>query len=65
MGETEKRKCINVNYMYDDPINETAFRSDVNRIETSNKMSIKPPQEGEIIQVQDFCCVTTPFQKTM
>ena len=50
MGETTKSYCVNVNYMLDDVMYQTAFRSDVNRIETSNKMSIKPPQDGEIIQ---------------
>ena len=43
MGEMTKNYCLNVNYLIEDPVYETAFRSDVNRIETSKKMSIKPP----------------------
>ena len=48
MGDSgPKSACINVNYLINDPVYQTAFRSDVNRIESSNKMSIKPPQDGE------------------
>ena len=65
MGDQTKSYCINVNYLINDPVYQTAFRSDVNRIETSNKMSIKPPQEGESPQSHEFCNVTTSFQKTM
>ena len=42
MGEGVKSYCVNVNYMLDDPVYATAYRSDVNRIETAGKMSIKP-----------------------
>lgn len=62
---TSKSHCINVNYLIEHPVYETAFRSDVTRIETSGKMSIKPPQEGEIVQPHEFCNVTTSFQETM
>ena len=65
VGDQPKNYCINVNYLINDPVYQTAFRSDVNRIETSNKMSIKPPQEGESPQSHEFCNVTTSFQKTM
>lgn len=61
MGDHAKNYCINVNYLIDDPSYRTAFRADVNRIETSNKMSIKPPQEGEVPQSHEFCNVTTSF----
>ena len=61
LGETPKSYCINVNYLIDDPVYQTAFRSDVNRIESSNKMSIKPPMDGEIAQDHEFCNVTTSF----
>lgn len=46
--DTQKQmtKYINVNYMLCDPIYETAYRSDVRRVETSGNMSIKPV-EGE------------------
>lgn len=50
MGDAPKNFSINVNYLIEDPVYESSFRSDVNRIETSGKMSIKPPQEGEIVQ---------------
>jgi len=48
MGDQPKNYCVNVNYLIDDPVYRTAFRADVNRIESSDKMSIKPPQEGEL-----------------
>ena len=65
MGESVKSFCINVNYLLDDPVYATAFRSDVNRIETSGKMSIKPNVDGELAQPFEFCPVTTSYQKTM
>ena len=66
MGDAPaKSYCLNVNYLIEDPMYATAFRSDVNRIETSNKMSIKPAAEGDIVQPHEFCNVTTNFQKTM
>ena len=61
MGDAPKNYCLNVNYLISDPMYETAFRSDVNRIETSGKMSIKPREEGDIVQDHDFCNVTTNF----
>ena len=61
MGETAKNHCLNVNYLLDDPVFATAFRSDVNRIETSHKMSIKPAIDGESQQPHEFCNVTTNF----
>ena len=61
MGEGVKSYCLNVNYLLDDPVYATAFRSDVNRIESSNKMSIKPDAEGDISQVYEFCPVTMTF----
>jgi len=50
MGDVPKSYCLNVNYLIDDPVYRTAFRSDVNRIQTSVKMSIKPPNETEVAQ---------------
>lgn len=50
MGDVAKSYCLNVNYLIDDPVYRTAFRSDVNRIQTSDKMSIKPPNETEVAQ---------------
>ena len=65
MGEGAKSHCVNVNYLVDDPVFATAFRSDVNRIETTNKMSIQPNKDGDVQQAHEFCNVTTSFQKTM
>jgi len=48
MGDSVKNYCLNVNYLLDDPVYATAFRSDVNRIESSGKMSIKPSADGDI-----------------
>ena len=61
MTGVTKNYCVNVNYLIDDPMYRTAFRSDVNRIETAGNMSIKPPTEGEILQAQEFCNVTSTF----
>lgn len=48
MGEGVKSYCVNVNYLLDDPVYATAYRSDVNRIETAGKMSIKPNVDGDL-----------------
>jgi len=42
MGEHPKKLSVNDNYLIEHPVFETAFRSDVNRIEATGKMSIKP-----------------------
>ena len=65
LGDATKNCCLNVNYLIDDCVYQTAFRSDVTRIETSKKMSIKPLQDGEMPQSHEFCNVTTNFQMTM
>ena len=65
MGEGAKSHCVNVNYLVDDPVFATAFRSDVNRVETTGKMSIQPNKDGDVQQAHEFSNVTTPFQKTM
>lgn len=51
---------INVNYMIVDPVFETAYRSDVQRVETNNKMAIKPNEE--FTRDEDFNCVSTSFR---
>jgi len=61
MTEHTKSYCINVNYLIEDPMYASAYRSDVNRIETSDKMSIKPAAEGDISQDHEFCNVTADF----
>jgi hypothetical protein len=50
---------VNVNYLMVDPVFETAYRCDVKRIETSDKMAIKP--EDEFKRDEEFCNVTTSF----
>jgi hypothetical protein len=50
---------VNVNYLIVDPVFETAYRCDVRRIETSEKMAIKPADE--FLREEEFCNVTTPF----
>lgn len=59
-GDKECQQYINVNYLICDPVYETAFRSDVNRVETSNKMVIKPSEE--FTRDEEFCNVTTSFK---
>jgi hypothetical protein len=53
------KSFVNINYLVDDPVFETAYRCDVKRIETSNKMAIKP--EDEFKREEEFCNVTTSF----
>jgi hypothetical protein len=50
---------VNVNYLIVDPVFETAYRCDVRRVETSEKMAIKPADE--FLREEEFCNVTTPF----
>lgn len=47
-----------------DPIYETAYRSDVRRVETSAKMSIKPV-EGQLQREQEFNPVTITYRELM
>ena len=63
MADGNWSKYINVNYLLADPVFETAHRSDVNRIETSAKMSIKPQEEH--VREEEFPCVTTSYKKTI
>ena len=51
---------VNVNYLIMDPVYETAYRSDVQRVESSNKMAIKPNEE--FTRDEDFNNVTTSFR---
>lgn len=56
----ESQMYINVNYLICDPVYETAYRSDVQRIESNTKMSIKPNEE--FTRDEDFNCVSTSFR---
>lgn len=51
---------VNVNYLIVDPVYETAFRADVQRVETQAKMAIKPSEE--FTRDEDFNNVTTSFR---
>ena len=64
-GDMVKTCTLNVNYLITDPVYETAFRSDVKRIETAGNMAIKPPPEGEMTQNHEFIPVTTSFKDTI
>ena len=50
---------VNVNYLIADPVFETAYRCDVRRVETSEKMALKPGDE--FLREEEFCNVTTSF----
>lgn len=51
---------VNVNYLICDPVYETAFRADVQRVESAAKMAIKPNEE--FTRDEDFNSVTTSFR---
>lgn len=67
MPDTQEKvqKQINVNYLLDDPVFSTVFRSDVTRIETKEKMAVKPLGEGEQPQRHEFCNVTTSYKELL
>jgi len=58
-GENGKLRFMNVNYLVEDPVYETAYRCDVNRIETREKLAFKPAEE--FMKEEEFCNVTTTF----
>jgi hypothetical protein len=59
-GNSDGMMWINVNYLICDPVYDTAYRSDVQRCETNNKMAIKPNEE--FTRDEDFNCVSTSFR---
>jgi hypothetical protein len=63
-GTSSRTEFIDINYMIVDPIYETAYRSDVRRVETSNKMSIKP-LESDKPRDEEFNPVTTSYRDLM
>ena len=63
MADGNFSKFVNVNYLLADPVFVTAHRSDVNRIETGNKMSIRPSEEQP--RDEEFPIVTTSYKKTI
>jgi hypothetical protein len=54
------KKIVNVNYLIEDPMYDTAFRSDVQRVETNGKLANKVPED--FLREEEFCNVTTPFR---
>lgn len=52
---------INVNYLIADPDFETAYRSDVHRIETKQRMAIK--EHDEIKRDEEFNHVETTYRR--
>ena len=63
MADGNFSKFVNVNYLLADPVFVTAHRSDVNRIETGAKMSVRPSEEQP--RDEEFPIVTTSYKKTM
>ena len=62
-GQGEEKRLINVNYLICDPIYETAFRSDVRRVETSAKMAIRP--HNDLLREEEFCNVNTSMRESI
>jgi hypothetical protein len=60
-SKANDQQYINVNYLIADPDFETAYRSDVQRIETKGKMAIK--ETDEIKRDEEFVNVETPYKK--
>lgn len=53
---------MNIQYMWENEDSETAYRADVNRIETKGKMAIKENSD-DIRRDEDFNCVETSYKK--
>lgn len=58
----KSNQWINIQYMIELPDMETAYRADVNRIETKAKMAIKDNSE-DIRKDEDFNCVEASYKK--
>jgi len=52
---------LNINYMYEHPDNQTAYRCDVEKTENSDKLAIK--QHDEFKRDEDFVAVETSYKK--
>lgn len=63
-GQTQPTKSfVNINYLIVDPVFDTAYRCDVTKIETTNKMAIKPSEE--FVRDEDYCNVVTSFKDSV
>lgn len=54
---------MNVHYLIADPVFETAYRSDVRRVETKDKMAIRPIEHFS--REEEFVNVTTSFREAV
>ena len=54
---------MNINNLIVDPVFDTAYRCDVTKIETTNKMAIKPSEE--FVRDEDYCNVVTSFKDSV
>jgi hypothetical protein len=52
---------ININYLLDHPTFETAYRCDVQNVETKNKLSLKPSEDDP--PQDQFCHIETSYKK--
>ena len=59
-GKGKQRRIVNVNYLVEDPMYDTAFRSDVSRVETNSKLANKITED--FLREEEFCNVTTKFR---
>ena len=59
----KQKRIINVNYLIEDPVYDTAFRSDVTRVETNNKLANKVPDD--YLKEEEFVNVTTTFSEVI
>jgi hypothetical protein len=57
-----KTMSVNINYLYQLQDYETAYRCDVERVENSNKLAIKPNEN--LFASKDFVPVTSSYKKT-
>jgi hypothetical protein len=62
-GVGKQKKIINVNYLIEDPVFDTAFRSDVTRVETNSKLANKANEE--FLREEEFVNVTTSFRDVL
>jgi hypothetical protein len=60
--QQNKQAFLNINYMYEHPDNQTAYRCDVEKTENADKLAIK--QQDEFKRDEDFVAVETTYKKT-
>jgi len=59
--QNNKQVFLNINYMYEHPDNQTAYRCDVEKTDNSDKLAIK--QHDEFKRDEDFVAVETSYKK--